>query len=277
MSDLIEPAELAAALGAPSPPVLLDVRWSLGGPSGAEQYAAGHLPGAVFVDLDTDLAGRPGVRGRHPLPDPGALQQAMRRWGISPGAPVVVYDAADSTSAARAWWVLRWAGHHEVRVLDGGIAAWLRAGHPVDVETPTPVPGDVSVQPGDMPTLDAAQAADVARVGRLLDARSPERYRGELEPVDPVAGHVPGARSAPTTGNVDAAGKFLPADELRARFADLGVTDATSTGAYCGSGVTAAHEVLALRLAGVPAALYVGSWSEWVRDPDRPVATGAQP
>ncbi len=277
MSDLIEPTELAAALGAADAPVLLDVRWSLGGPSGADQYADGHLPGAVFVDLDRDLAGRPGARGRHPLPDPAALQQAMRRWGISTGAPVVVYDAADSTSAARAWWVLRWAGHHEVRVLDGGIAAWLRAGHPVDIAIPTPVPGDVSVHPGDMPTLDAAQAADVARVGRLLDARSPERYRGELEPVDPVAGHVPGARSAPTAGNVDTAGQFLPAEQLRARFVDLGVTDGVSTGAYCGSGVTAAHEVLALRLAGVPAALYVGSWSEWVRDPDRPVATGAGP
>jgi thiosulfate/3-mercaptopyruvate sulfurtransferase len=277
VDDLIDPDELAAVLATLHPPVLLDVRWSLAGPPGVQQYAEGHLPGAVFVDLDRDLAGRPGARGRHPLPDPGALQDAMRRWGISAGTPVVVYDAADSTSAARAWWVLRWAGHQPVRVLDGGLGAWRRSGRPVVDEVPTPPAGDVSVQAGDMPTLDAAGAADVARTGRLLDARSPQRYRGEQEPVDPVAGHVPGARNAPTTGNVDATGRFLPPEQLHERFAALGVSDGVSTGAYCGSGVTAAHEVLALRLAGVPAALYVGSWSEWVRDPDRPVATGEQP
>ncbi len=277
MDDLIDPDELATVLATPHPPVLLDVRWSLAGPPGVQQYAEGHLPGAVFVDLDRDLAGRPGARGRHPLPDPGALQDAMRRWGISAGTPVVVYDAADSTSAARGWWVLRWAGHQPVRVLDGGLAAWLRSGRPVVDEVPEPRAGDVSVRPGDMPSLDAAGAADVARTGVLLDARSPERYRGEHEPVDPVAGHVPGARNAPTTGNVDPTGRFLPPEQLHQRFAALGVSDGVSTGAYCGSGVTAAHEVLALRLAGVPAALYVGSWSEWVRDPDRPVATGGQP
>lgn len=265
----------------PDRPVVLDVRWRLAGPSPADLYAGGHVPGAVPVDLDRDLAAPAGdrSRGRHPLPAPGDLQASLRRWGIRAGSTVVAYDDADSSSAARAWWLLRWAGLTDVRVLDGGLAAWVAAGWPLTGEVPVPEPGDVLVRPGGMPVLDAAAAAAVAADGVLLDARVEGRYRGEFEPVDLVAGHIPGARSAPLGGNVDAVGRFLSPHRLRERFAALGVTDGGVTdggavGAYCGSGVTAAQEILALELAGVRAALYAGSWSEWVADPGRPVATG---
>jgi thiosulfate/3-mercaptopyruvate sulfurtransferase len=282
---LVEPEELSGEMSGRHPPVLLDVRWQLGGPPAAELYATGHLPGAVFVDLDRDLAARPGRAGRHPLPDPGQLQERLRSWGIRPDSAVVAYDAADGTSAARAWWTLRWAGLPDVRLLDGGLGAWLASGRPVTAEVPQPAPGDVIVRSGGMPTLDAAGAAAVARTGVLLDARSPERYRGEVEPVDPVAGHIPGAVSAPSSANVDASGRFADPATLRRRFAGLGVPrpggpadgDAAPVGAYCGSGVVAAHQVFALALAGVGAALYVGSWSEWLADPARPIAVGPRP
>ncbi|WP_119731335.1 sulfurtransferase [Thermomonospora amylolytica] len=274
MTTLIEVDELAALLETPEPPVLLDVRWRLAGPPGIEDYRKGHLPGAVFVDLDRDLAAPPGPAGRHPLPDAEAFQRAMRAAGVSAGRPVVVYDDADSTAAARAWWVLRYFGHEQVRVLNGGYRAWTEAGRPVTDRTPTPEPGDFTARPGGLPMLDAPGAAAIAERGVLLDARAAERYRGEVEPIDPVAGHIPGAVSAPTTANVGPDGRFLPPEELRERFTRLGVAPAAEVGAYCGSGVTAAHEVLALELAGFPAALYVGSWSNWVSDPANPVATG---
>jgi thiosulfate/3-mercaptopyruvate sulfurtransferase len=254
---------------------VLDVRWQLGGPPGIDSYRRGHLPAAVFTDLDRDLAGPPGPGGRHPLPDLAAFQAAMRAAGVRQDRAVVVYDDGDSTIAARGWWTLRYYGHENVRVLDGGYRAWVGAGLAVTQAEPGPVPGDFTARPGHMPMLDAAAAQAAALTGRLLDARSRERYRGETEPVDPVAGHIPGAVSAPTVGNVNADGTFAGTAELAARFAALGVTeDGTAVGAYCGSGVTAAHEVLALALAGVPAALYVGSWSNWVADPARPIATG---
>jgi len=188
---------------------------------------------------------------------------------------VVAYDDADGSSAARAWWLLRWAGLRDVRVLDGGIAAWTAAGLPLTTEMPAPEPTNVVVRPGEMPMLDATGVAElVAGGGVLLDARVEPRYRGEVEPIDPVAGHVPGARSAPASGNVDASGRFLSPERLRERFAGLGVEPGQAVAAYCGSGVTAAQEVLALHLAGLPAALYAGSWSEWVADPSRPIETG---
>ena len=279
---LIDTRELDAVLRNVSAPrlVLLDVRWRLGGPSPAELYASGHLPGAVSVDLDRDLAAPvgDGRRGRHPLPEPGALQEALRRWGIDEESSVVAYDDADGSSAARAWWLLRWAGLRDVRVLDGGIAAWTAAGLPLTTNMPAPEPTNVVVRPGAMPVLDATGVAElVARGGVLLDARVEPRYRGEVEPVDPVAGHIPGARSAPTSGNVDASGRFLSPKQLRERFAGLGVEPGQAVAAYCGSGVAAAQEVLALHLAGVPAALYAGSWSEWVADPSRPIETGPDP
>lgn len=275
--DLVDPEELAALLGHPRRPVVLDVRWSVAEGAARDEYAVGHLPGAVFVDLDRDLAGPPGAGGRHPLPDPAALEESMRAWGIEEGDPIVVYDAADATSAARAWWVLRWAGCADVRVLDGGIAAWRRRGRPIEATVPTPVRGDVVVRPGGMPILDAQQALRLGSDGVLLDARAPERYAGKVEPIDQIAGHIPGAVNAPTADNVNANGRLRPAADLAARFAAMGVRPGRRVGAYCGSGVTAAHEVLALRIAGIDAALYVGSWSDWVTDPARPVATGRAP
>ncbi len=276
MHPLISVVDLGTALGSAAPPMLLDVRWSPTPPTPAERYAAGHLPGAVFVDLDRDLAAAPGSSGRHPLPDPGVLQTRLRVLGLRERAPVVVYDDAGGTTAARAWWLLRWAGHDAVQLLDGGIGAWRHAGREVSTEPVETTPGDIVVRPGRLATVDAAGALDLAAAGSLLDARAAERFRGEVEPIDPVAGHIPGARSAPTTDNLGADGRFRPPAELRSRFAALGVDPAAPVGVYCGSGVTAAHEVLALALAGVEAVLYPGSWSEWVADPSRPVATGPQ-
>ncbi len=283
-SPLVSAADVARDLASERPPVLLDVRYQLvgaapGGPTAAEEYAAGHLPGAHFVDLDRDLAappGAPGRGGRHPLPDVEEFGAAMRRFGVSAGRPVVVYDGAASMAAARAWWLLRWAGHRDVRVLDGGFAAWREAGLPVSAEVPQPQEGDFKPAPGLMPTVDGDGAAVWAREGLLLDARSGERYRGEVEPVDPRAGHVPGAVSAPTAENVGPDGRFRPAAELAERFRALGVGE-RPTAVYCGSGVTAAHQVLALELAGVEATLYPGSWSEWSSDGSRPVAVTDQP
>ncbi len=271
---LVSPGDLAGQLAGPEAPVLLDVRWRLGGPPGIDSYHQGHLPGAVFVDLDRDLAGRPGAGGRHPLPDPAAFQAAMRAAGVRQDQAVVVCDERDATAAARGWWLLRYFGHQHVRVLDGGYQAWLAAGLPVSTADPAGAPGDFTARPGHLPVLDAAGASAVARAGLLLDARAGERYRGEQEPVDPVAGHIPGAVSAPTADNMNPDGTFRGAADLAARFAALGASGPAATvGAYCGSGVTAAHEILALALAGIPAALYVGSWSDWITDPARPVAT----
>jgi thiosulfate/3-mercaptopyruvate sulfurtransferase len=194
----------------------------------------------------------------------------------------VVYDAADGSTAARAWWLLRWAGHTDVAVLDGGYAAWVAQGGRLETGAPTPQPGDIVVRPGAMPVLDAEQTAEVARSGILLDARAPERYRGDVEPIDPRAGHVPGARSAPFAEHTDAEGRWRSPQELARRFAQIGVRDGVTVGAYCGSGVTGSAVVLALEVAGLtsaqaPAALYAGSWSHWCVDPTRPVATGEQP
>jgi thiosulfate/3-mercaptopyruvate sulfurtransferase len=200
----------------------------------------------------------------------------MRRAGVTQGQPVVVYDAASSMAAARAWWLLRYFGHPDVSVLNGGLAAWAAGGHSLAQGTEEVSPGDFTARPGGMAVLEAGAAGELARRGVLLDARSPERFRGEREPIDPVAGHVPGARNWPTTENVDDSGRFLDRERLRAQFGQAGVAEDVELGAYCGSGVTAAHEVLALELSGFPAALYVGSWSDWVTDPTRPVATGPE-
>jgi thiosulfate/3-mercaptopyruvate sulfurtransferase len=258
---------------------VLDVRWRLGGPAGRDLYDDGHIPGAAFVDLDRDLAAPPGAAGRHPVPATADFEAAMRRAGVSNDRTVVVYDDADATAAARAWWLLCYFGHQAVQVLDGGFRAWTAAGQPVappGLDDHEAI-GDFIARPGHLGLLDADGAATLARTGVLLDARAGERYRGEAEHVDPVAGHIPGAVSAPTTGNVNPDGTFKPAADLAARFKALGAAGDREVGAYCGSGVTAAHEVLALTLAGIPAALYVGSWSNWITDPTRPVATGPNP
>lgn len=281
MSVLISATELAAALEAPAPPVVLDVRWRLTTAGGAQydghaDYLAGHVPGAVFVDLDTELAAHPVApdEGRHPLPAASDLEAAVRRWGVSEDVPVVVYDGEGNLAAARAWWLLRWAGHRDVRLLDGALPAWVAEGRPLETDEVVPAPGSFTVRPGSMPTIDADGAARWPQGdGVLIDARAPERFRGETEPIDPRAGHIPGAVNAPTGGNLDEQGRFRSAAELRARFAALGVSDRSRVAAYCGSGVTAAHEVAALAIAGVDAALYPGSWSQWSNQ-DRPVATG---
>jgi thiosulfate/3-mercaptopyruvate sulfurtransferase len=222
------------------------------GAPGRDDYDAGHLPGAVFVDVDADLCGPPGPGGRHPLPDPRHLQDALRRAGVDQAREVVVYDGGDSLGAARTWWTLKWAGHPRVRVLEGGFPAWTG---PVTTEEPTPEPGGFTVRPGALPTIEADEVLAFAERGVLLDVRTPERFRGEMEPIDPVAGHIPGAVNAP--------------DELPELDAD------TEVAAYCGSGITAARSILQLHARGrEDAKLYVGSWSGWITDPARPVATG---
>jgi len=269
---LVDVPALAGELARGPASAVLDVRWTMAGPDRAG-YAAGHLPGAAFLDLDAALAGPPGAGGRHPLPDPGPLQDALRRAGVRAGQPVVVYDGgAQLGVAARAWWVLRWAGLADVRVLDGGYPAWVAAGEPVETGESEPGPGDVEVHPGFMRVLDAAGAAALAADGALVDARQAERFRGEKEPIDPVAGHIPGAVNQPVSETVDTDGRLLPADELRTRFEALGLPE--QVGAYCGSGIMAAQTVLALTVAGYDPALYVSSWSHWITDRNRQVATG---
>jgi thiosulfate/3-mercaptopyruvate sulfurtransferase len=254
--------------------VLLDVRWTLGGPPGLGEYRAGHIPTAQFVDLEHELSGPPGP-GRHPLPVPDAFAAAMRRHGITDSRPVVVYDAATGTSAARAWWLLRYFGHPDVALLDGGFAAWKAADLPIALgDEPDPAWGDFSASPGALPLLDAAGALAIASRGTLVDARASERYRGEVEPIDPVAGHIPGARNLPALSLLNSDNTFPPPSELRDRFAAIGVRPGEPVGVYCGSGVVATQEVFAMALAGIEAALYAGSWSEWITDPARPVETG---
>ncbi|HMM96782.1 sulfurtransferase [Phycicoccus sp.] len=276
MGALISADDLAGQLARGGVRVL-DVQYTLAATPGRELYAAGHLPGAPFLDLDTALAGPPGARGRHPLPDPEVLQEALRACGVDDADEVVVYDQRTSLSAARAWWVLRWAGHPQVRVLDGGLAAWERAGHPVTTAVPAPERGDLVVRPGSVPVLDADAAATMARAGVLLDVRSAERYRGEVEPIDRVAGHVPGSVNLPMTELLADDGTFLPPARIRERAAAVGVHRDTPVGTSCGSGVTAAQMALALHTVRIDAVPYVGSWSEWVEDASRPVATGPEP
>ncbi len=266
VSPLVSASELSDLLGEVT---VLDVRYRMGGPAGPEEYAAGHVPGAAYVDLDTDLAAPPGPRGRHPLPDPDVFVAAMQRAGVSSSRPVVVYDDWSGHAAARAWWLLRHHGHPAVHVLDGGWSGWVAAGRPVSVDLVAPAAGDFHGEPGSMPVVTAG---DVPDVDVLVDARAPERYRGETEPIDPVAGHVPGAVNVPTSTNLQTDGTFRPPDHLAALYAAVGATPGADVAAYCGSGVTASHDVLAMEVAGVRAALYPGSWSEWVADASRPVA-----
>lgn len=306
--------------GTPAP-VLLDVRWTLPHPDGREDFAAGHIPSARYVALDTELADHANTdpaRGRHPLPTVEEFEQTVRTWGVTARTPVIIYDDVAGQAAARAWWMLRWVGHENVRVLDGGWSAWKDAGLPVetgagagaasaddgqgagsDGEVGTASGADAADQPftarpGGMPVLTADEAALLARTGVLLDARAPERYDGSTEPMDPVAGHIPGALNAPAGGNTDA-GHFRSAGELveyyrsvgvvpaadgagsaspAAASADVSVVGSPAVGAYCGSGVSASHTVLALASLGIEAALFPGSWSAWSNDPARPVATG---
>ena len=292
-TTLIEPEELAAPLslrGADSDPndswAVIDCRFELARPDwGAGAYAAGHVPGAIYAHLDYDLSGPvTPTSGRHPLPTAGRLAETLGRWGIDGTVQVVAYDQGNGAHAARLWWLLRWVGHPKVAVLNGGFAAWQQAGLPIDT-TPgrrrprsfVPQPAEVVVSTAE---LERAVAAGELACGTavLVDARSADRFAGENETIDPVAGHIPGARNHPFLRNVDSRGRFLPAAELRDRWhATLGGAPTNRAIAMCGSGVTACHNLLALEVAGLPGArLYAGSWSEWIRGRDRPVARGAQ-
>ena len=260
---LISPGELAVEVGAPAVKVL-DVRWSLSGGTDRAAYDAGHIPGAVFLDFEHDVCGPAGPGGRHPLPDPGVLQAVLRRAGIDDGDEIVVVDSGDLLPAARTWWTLRWAGIDMVQVLDGGIAAWTG---PLETAEVTPEPGTVTVRRDAVVVLDAGTAAERARVGGLIDVRAAERFRGESEPIDPVAGHIPGAVNLPGPVIVD--GRMRPHREIRELFGEI-----ERPAAYCGSGIAAARMVLAGATAGIDVDLYVGSWSDWITDPNREIATG---
>lgn len=275
---LITAEALAARLAAGQPTVVLDCRFDLARPDAGEAaWAAGHLPGARYAHLDRDLSGaRTGANGRHPLPARAALAAWAGAQGIAPGVQVVAYDDQGGPYAARCWWLLRWLGHDAVAVLDGGLAAWRAAGQPLDDQVPPAAAGapyPATPAPA-MPTVDAAGLlAALGRV-RLVDARSGPRFRGEVEPLDPVAGHIPGATLRCFQDNLAAGGRFKPVAQLRAEF-DAWATPAAQVVHQCGSGVTACHNLLAMAHAGLEgSALYPGSWSEWCADPARPVATG---
>ena len=279
MNVLITADELAELVAEGRRPRLLDVRWRLGGPPGPQEFRAGHIPGAVYVDLDQELAAPagPGV-GRHPLPTLENLQAAARSWGLRDGESVVAYDDNGNLGAARAWWLLRWAGLSDVRLLDGGLGAWRSAGLPlVSGDEPPVSPGDVTLASGHLRSVDPDGVAALIADGVLvLDARPGERYRGAVTPLDPKPGHIPGAVSAPTVENITPEGTFRSAAELSARFQALGAKPGETVGVYCGSGVTAAHEMAALAIAGIDdVVLYPGSWSQWAALPDRPIATGS--
>jgi thiosulfate/3-mercaptopyruvate sulfurtransferase len=311
---LISPVELAELVGSDQPPIIADVRWSLGGPPGKPDFEACHIPGAVWVDLESQLSGRPGAGGRHPLPPVAVFEQAMREVGVRRDSLVVAYDAATSQAAARLWWLLSDAGHQKVRVLNGGLAAWIAADLPTVSRTavvrrsertrsssasddeqdglqsakrserseqlntasdsePPPPRGDFIAHPGQRSQLNAAEI--FAKLGRsdaptLIDVRAPERYSGENEPVDPIAGHIPGAINLPSTALLKADGRFRAPAEIARCYAAAGGSDGAVL--YCGSGITASQSLLALESAGLTAAIYPGSWSDWISDPSRPIA-----
>ena len=260
--------------------VIWDVRWSAtDSTQNHEAYRQGHIPGAVYVSMTSHLAGHGApAAGRHPLPEPEKFTEAVRMLGLNDGDAVVIYDAVAASAAARAWWLLRYAGLTNVYVLDGGLDAWRAADLPLHAGEVLPRIGSAYLSWGKMPVVNTDEVPSFVREeGILLDARSSQRYTGEHEPIDPVAGHIPAAISAPGAELTDDAGKFLPADQLREQFSQYGITEGTPVTAYCGSGVTASKTVLGLALAGVDSALYPGSWSAWSSSRDLPVATGDEP
>ena len=262
---------------------VFDCRFDLARPAyGRAAYGEEHLPGAVFADLNTDLsAPATATSGRHPLPAPEVFAARLRAWGVNADSRVVAYDDNSGAYAARLWWMLRWLGHDDVAVLDGGMRRWLQLGLPLTEDVPAPTPGDFIARPrlGMVVSAPAVLTAALDPSARVLDARAPERYRGEVEPIDKVAGHIPGARNHPFGMSLDSQGRFLPPQALRDAFAaSLDGAAPESVIVYCGSGVTACHVLLSLEHAGLTGArLYPGSWSEWSGDPSRPVATGAAP
>jgi thiosulfate/3-mercaptopyruvate sulfurtransferase len=281
LAQLITADALQARLDQPDL-LILDCRFALDDPAyGRRSYAAGHIAGAQFADLERDLSGpiHKGISGRHPLPEPAQLLARLRAWGLNDNSTVVLYDDGPGTFAARAWWLLAWLGKRDgVYLLDGGLQAWREAGFDLTPALSNPAPGDFDGQADARLLVDAGQLQQRLSDPQLtlLDARALPRFRGEVEPLDPVAGHIPGAHCVPCSDNLDSSGRFLPTPQLRQRFAaQLGERPASELVAYCGSGVTACHNLFALCLAGYPLApLYAGSWSEWITDPARPVATG---
>jgi len=277
MSPLVDADRLAAELESASPPRLLDVRWRLNEPEGRPAYLDGHLPGAVYVDLERELArpGRP-EEGRFPLPDPPDLEAAARRWGLRRRDRVVVYDDNDGVAAARAWWLLR--GHGvDVRVLDGGFRAWLHAGHPLARGDHAPPAGDVVLGAWDAAVATIDEAAVAPRTGVLVDVRAPQHYRGQVGGLDPGAGHIPGAINIPTVSHIGPDGRLHEPGRIRAALAARGIVAGSRIVLYCNNGIASAHSALALTVAGIPAHVYPGSWSQWTRSPGRPIATGATP
>jgi thiosulfate/3-mercaptopyruvate sulfurtransferase len=277
---LIQAAELAPLLGS-SGTVVLDCRFDLADPAaGRRAYGAGHIPGAEYLHLDEDLSGaKTGRNGRHPLPDAQAFMRRLEQAGVGDDTLVVAYDAAGGMTAARAWWMLRWIGHAEVALLDGGLPAWTAAGLPLETAAPQPRPaGRLSPRPARVRQVDrAALLADLdRRAWQVVDARAPDRFRGENETLDAVGGRIPGAVNRFFRDNLGPDGRFKPAAQLRAEFdAITGGRPAAELVLSCGSGVTACHDLLALELAGLDgAALYPGSWSEWSSWPGAPIATG---
>ncbi|WP_077088862.1 sulfurtransferase [Mycobacterium rhizamassiliense] len=277
---LITVTELAAAIEAGEPLSILDVRWRVDEPDGLPAYLQGHLPGAVYVSLDDDLSDHTiAGRGRHPLPSGRSLEATARRWGVGQDSLVVVYDDWNRAGSARAWWVLTAAGLTNVRILDGGLTAWQSAGHAVETDPVEPQPGNVFVPQDDLyagarQTLTAQQAGAGGRT--LLDARAPERFRGDAEPLDSRAGHIPGAKNLPSTAVLASDGTFLGDYALDQLLSDRGIDSDGPLGAYCGSGVTASVVVAALAAAGRDASLFPGSWSEWSSDPDGAIARGPE-
>jgi thiosulfate/3-mercaptopyruvate sulfurtransferase len=267
---------LTGLVDAGQPVTILDVRWRLDEPDGRASFLQGQLPGAVYVSLEDELSDhRITGRGRHPLPSGRSVEAAARRWGVRQGVLTVVYDDWNRAGSARAWWVLTAAGIADVRILDGGLAAWRAAGGKVATDPVRPLPGNATVLHDDLyngalSTLTAQQVNDFT----LLDARAPERFRGDIEPIDPVAGHIPGAKNLPIGSVLTGDGTFLAPDALALLLAERGIDDGGRLGAYCGSGVTAAITVAALAATGYRAALFPGSWSEWSSDPAKPVARG---
>ena len=277
-TPLVSPEQLVAALAAGATPLIVDCSFDLADVGAGERaYGQGHLPGAIYAHLDRELAGaKTGRNGRHPLPARADWAATLARLGVTPARAVVVYDAQGGMYAARAWWMLRWAGHRAVSVLDGGLAAWKAAGGAVDSGSVAPlaVPSPYPLAESLVPSVDADALHKALGRVTLVDARAGERYRGEVEPLDKRAGHIPGARSRFFKDNLDAQGRFKPADQLRATFAAFGAEPAQVVH-QCGSGVTACHNLLAMEVAGLKgSSLYPGSWSEWSSDPARPVAVG---
>ncbi|SON62166.1 Putative thiosulfate sulfurtransferase SseB [Mycobacterium simulans] len=277
---LISSAGLAELIRADTPVAILDVRWRLDEPDGRPAYDQGHIPGAVYVSLEEELSDHTiAGRGRHPLPSGRNLESAARRWGVQQDAPVVVYDDWNRAASSRAWWVLTAAGLPNVHILDGGLAAWRSGGRGLETGPVTPRPGNVTVPHDDLyagarPTLTAEQAG--AGIVTLLDARAPDRFRGDDEPVDAVAGHIPGAKNLPSGAVLTGDGTFVGEDTLVQLLSDRGIDRGAPLGAYCGSGVTASVVVAALAAQGSEVALFPGSWSQWSSDPNRPVARGLE-